>query len=229
MKKAGFFGKLWAAKEGGESVETVLVNIGQAIPTVIVILVFIGILVGYHLLAEKTAYAAGPQDSFYQLVTKLEALDKGGLPDGVGHAFYLGENYNLFGFNSDTDKVVYDGGKVEKPRRVGVADSSPEKCGSTEACVCICNKKECSESVGCNAKLQKDRVTKVIFTQIKYFVVKADADPGNRLNKGAKLDTNDVPGGGNYLALFGDSWRQGRVIYLKRQGNKAEITFPDVS
>lgn len=229
MGKTGLFRKVSAAKRGGESAETVLVNIGQAIPSVIVILIFIGILVGYHILTEKAAYAAGPQDSFYQLVTKLEALDKGSLPDGIGHAFYIGENYDLFGFNDDPDEVVYDGGKVGKPKRVGVADSSPEKCGSAEACVCICNKKDCSESVSCNTRLKNDRVTKVTFTNIKYFVVKADADPNNRLNKGAKLNPNDVPGGGNYLAIFGDSWKQGRVIYLKRQGDKVEITFPDVS
>lgn len=229
MGKTNLFGKLLAAKKGGEAAETTEVNIGQSIPSVIVVLIFVGIIVSFYSLTQKTAYAAGPQESFYQLVTKLEALDEGRLADGVGHAFYIGENYYLFGFNDDPDEVIYKGGRVEKPGRVGVADGSPEKCGGTEACVCICNKKDCRESVSCNVRLQNDKVKRVTFKNIKYLVVKADADPGNKLNKGMKLDARDVPGGGNYLAILGDSWKQGRVVYLKREGNKVEITFPDVS
>lgn len=212
--------RMGASKKGGEAAETTEVNIGQSIPSVIVVLIFVGIIVSFYSLTQKTAYAAGPQESFYQLVTKLEALDEGRLADGIGHAFYIGENHYLFGFNDDPDEVVYKGGRVEKPR---------EKCGSTEACVCICNKKDCRESVSCNVRLKNDRVVPVPFKNIKYLVVKADADPKNKLNKGMKLDARDVPSGGNYLAIFGNNWKQGRVIYLKREGNKVEITFPAAS
>ena len=221
MKKANRI-KFWTAKKGSEAAETTEINIGQLIASAFQVLIFVGIIVAFYSLTKKTAEAAGPQESFYQLITKLKELDNGRLPDGIGHAFYISENYYMYGFNTEPSEVLYKGGKVEKPKP---CSDSPIAGG---ACVCICNKKDCSESVNCNTKLQNDKVTQVHFNSIKYLVVRADADPKNKLNKGATLDQRDVPNGGNYLAIFGDSWTQGRVIYLKRNGNTIEITFPNV-
>ncbi len=224
MRKVNRLKKFWTAKNGSEAAETTEINIGQLIASAFQVLIFVGIIVAFYSLTKKTAEAAGPQESFYQLITKLKELDSGRLPDGIGHAFYISENYYLFGFNAEPDEVLYNKGEhVEKPK----------PCHDTpiagRLCVCICNKKDCSESASCNTRLQNGKATTVPFKEIKYLVVKAGTDPKGKLNKGAKLDPKDVPSGGNYLAIFGDSWKQGRVIFLKRNGNRVEITFPDVS
>ena len=215
--------KFAAAKKGSEAAETTEVNIGGLITSAVQVLIFVGIIVALWTLTRKAYADQGTEESFNQLVAKIRALDKGRLADGIGHAYYISDKMSLYGFNANSETVGYKGGKVDKPRTG--SDGSLGKCQTATACVCLCDKRDCTGFVVCNPRIVGDKSVYESFTNIEYFVVKADADPKNKFNKGLPI-TGGSPAGGNFFAIFGDSWRQGKVIFLKKNGNTIEISFP---
>ncbi len=210
--------KLARSKKGSEAAETTEVNIGQLLISIVQILIFVAIIVGLYSLTKKANADQGTQESFYQLVAKLQALDRGQLADGIGHAYFIKDGFYLYGFNKDSNEIAYkDGnkaGKVLKPR-------AGEKCQVGEACICMCNNKDCSKMVDCNTRLRGEGTEKIRFDEIAYFYV--NGDPKNTLNKGSAYSSGGITG--NYLAISGKDWRQGKVIYLARKGISIEVSF----
>lgn len=219
--------KFAAAKKGSEAAETTEVNIGGLITSAVQVLIFVGIIVALWTLTRKAYADQGTEESFNQLVAKIRALDKGRLADGIGHAYYISDKMSLYGFNANSETVKYKGGNpgVEKPGRTA-PDGSLGKCPPTAtACVCICDKRDCTGFVACNPRIVGDKSVYESFTTIEYFVVKAD--PKNKFNKGLPITGGSPAISGNFFAIFGDSWKQGKVIFLeKKLGGVIEISFP---
>ncbi|MBI2145017.1 hypothetical protein HYU18_01705 [Candidatus Woesearchaeota archaeon] len=212
--------KFVAAKKGSEAAETGLINVGQLIASAVMVLVFVVIFTVAMRLGQKEAYAQGHQESFSQLVAKLEAIDTGKIPES-DHAFFISDSFYLFGFNYLDDNVKHEGGTAGK---LSMIKGSPiEGCENSEACVCVCDKKDCSGFVNCNVRPDKTgKPAKISFSNIRYFAVKED--PKDIINKGEKYAS-----GYDYLAIYGNEWRQGRVMHLKLVGSTIEVSFPSTS
>ncbi len=218
--------KFGAAKKGSEAVEGQGFTIAMLIPAIVNILIFVGILVALWAIVGKANTDQGTDESFKQLVAKARELDEGRLTEGIGHAYFISDKMSLYGFNAISEELLYSGGKVRKP--ITAADLSLGKCKVGEACLCLCDKRDCTGFVMCNPKVVAGKTVNKPFTNIQYFVVKADADPKNKFNKGLQITEGGPAISGNFFAIFGDgdNWRQGKVIFLKRNGNTVEISFP---
>lgn len=220
MTKTGFFKKVRSAKKGGESVEAGFVSIGLLLAGLAMVIIFVIISVGVYSWFKKQN-EQGPQESFYQLMTKVKALDGGRFPDGIEQAYYIKDGYYLFGFNLDPDAIKDSKGVVNKPQKPGSTEGGSDFCGSEEACICLCSNHNCDGSVTCNTELVTGKT--LTFNNIHYFVV--TGNPKNNHGKNAE----NLPAGsvsGKYLAIFGSDWKGGRTIKLKRTGEVVEITFP---
>lgn len=219
--------KFSAAKKGSEAIEGQGNTIAWLIPAAVNIFIFVTIIVAVWAITKKTAYAdQGTDESFKQLVAKAKELDEGRLTEGIGHAYFISDKMSLYGFNAISEELQYKDGEVRKP--VTAADLSLGKCKVGEACLCLCDKRDCTGFVMCNPKDVAGKTVNKPFTSIQYFVVKADADPKNKFNKGLPITGGDPAISGNFFAIFGDgdNWRQGKVIFLKRNGNTVEVSFP---
>ena len=232
MTKTGFFKKVRNAKKGGESVEASLVEIGDLLKSIAMVIIFALILFGIYQLIKKQG-EQGPQESYYQLMTKVKALDEGRFPGGIEQAYYIKDGYYLFGFNLDPDAIIVSKPgflkstdiEVKKPQKG--SHGSSDECRGVEACICLCSNLNCDGSVTCNTELVSGKTIRIDFHNINYIIV--TGDPKNKLTKGKDIDNLFMPSGyrqGKYMAIFGSDWTEGRIIKLKRTGNVVEVTFP---
>ncbi len=216
-------------KRGSEAVETSFISIGLLIISAVLVVIFVMISSSiFNLLSKKQAQST--QESFNLLVTKLEEMGKGNINEAA-HAYYIQDGYHLFGFSVNPDEVrhIRSDKSVEK--------SSTKMCALDKACICICDDALCNgKVVDCNKGTDGKQV---VFTGIKYFVVKGDDK--NEFNQGKPIG-GGLPSGtsGNYLAIFGKwgsgvdigfieagihHWPAGKIIYLKRNGDAVEVAF----
>ncbi len=216
------------AKKGSEAVETSFVTIGLLLISAVLVVIFVMISGSiFSLLSKRQAQST--QESFNLLVTKLEEMGKGNINEAA-HAYYIQDGYHLFGFNANQAGILHI-------RKDEALLKTARTCGYGESCICICDDALCSGNVvDCNKETGGKQV---VFTGIKYFVVKGDDK--NEFNQGKPIGSG-LPSGtsGNYLAIFGKwgsgvdigpveagihHWPAGKIIYLKRNGDAVEVTF----
>lgn len=222
------FGFAKRAKRGSEAVETSLISIGLLLISAVLVVIFVMISSSiFNLILKKQAQST--QESFNLLVTKLEEMDKGNINEAA-HAYYIQDGYHLLGFNANQAGILHI-------RKDEALIKTQKTCGYGEACVCVCDDALCNgKIVDCNKGTGGKQV---VFTGIKYFVVKGDDK--NEFNQGKPIGSG-LPSGtsGNYLAIFGKwgsgvdigfieagihHWPAGKIIYLKRNGDVVEIAF----
>ncbi|MBI3036196.1 hypothetical protein HYY73_00345 [Candidatus Woesearchaeota archaeon] len=212
------------SKGGSESVETGLVSIGLLLIGAVLVVIFVLISSAiFNLFHKKEAQSTG--ESFKLLVSKVELIN-GGLSK-VDHAYYIQSGYHLFGFNKDPDQILYRDGTLEKP----------PKCGSSEACLCVCDAKDCKgKVVDCNINIDGKPIS---FDNIEGFSVVNDKD--NKFTQGGDIESGKPGAGGKYLAVYGawgglctgcgigfgcHCWAPGTLMHLERKGSMIEVSFP---
>ena len=228
MGKVVFLKKISGSKKGGEAAETELTELGELVKSVALVIIFVLIITGVYILIKKQN-EQGPEESFYQLMTKVKALDEGRFTDGIGQAYYIKDSYYLFGFNVDPEAIRVRDSKdlVNKPQKTGSTVDGTDFCGGEEACLCLCSNHNCDSVINCNTELFLGQIHRVKLEGIKYFVV--TEDPKNKFTKGKDIEPQWRPAGynqGKYFAIFGSNWKNGRLIKLKRNKDVVEITFP---
>ncbi|MBI2550520.1 hypothetical protein HYV83_05075 [Candidatus Woesearchaeota archaeon] len=218
------------SKSGSESVETGLVSIGLLLIGAVLVVIFVMISSSiFQLFHKKEAQSTG--ESFKFLVSKVEKLNEPA-PAGlskVDHAYYIQSGYYLFGFDKEPDAILYRDGTLVKP----------PKCGSSEACLCVCDTKDCnkesSKVIDCNINIDGKRVN---FDNIEVFNV--TGDDKNEFTQGSDIKSGQ-PAGGKFLAIYGKwggvcpgcgigfgchCWAPGTLMRLERKGSMIEVTFP---
>ncbi len=150
----------------------------------------------------------GTKVSFDVLHERIKAL----APDQtVDNVFYIKPGFVLYGFNQDSDKVVYK-------RAIGVLNvfgnpstSKPKACNG-RACICIC------DDDGCDKNIKDCRMV----DGINYYVVSK-----MQKNQGDDYASGSGQVKGQYLALFGRAWGFGPIgddykthtIRIQRKGD----------
>lgn len=222
--------RLLRSKIGSEAVETSLVSIGLLLIGAVLVVIFVLISSAiFHLFHKKEAQSTG--ESFKLLVSKVELLNNRPDLSKVDHAYYIQSGYYLFGFNKDPNEIRYRDGTLGKPTA---------KCKSSEACLCVCDTKDCnkenSKVIDCNINIEGKRVD---FGNIDGFAVVGDSK--NKFTQGNNIESNK-PAGGKFLAIYGKwggpvcpgcgvgfgchCWSPGTIMHLERKGRMIEVSFP---